>query len=56
LAANIEGALDCLEQAYEMHDPVVPYIGVFPNYGILSDEPRYQELLGKMNLKAAVKE
>jgi serine/threonine protein kinase len=53
LAANKEGALDCLEQAYGMHDPVVPYIGVFPNYAILRDEPRYQELLRKMNLPAA---
>ncbi|MBN2480653.1 MAG: hypothetical protein JXB19_02855, partial [Bacteroidales bacterium] len=50
LAANKEGALDCLEQACEMHDPVVPYIGVFPNYAILRDEPRYQELLRKLNL------
>jgi TolB-like protein/Tfp pilus assembly protein PilF len=56
LAVNKEGALDCLEQAYEMHDPVVPYIGVFPNYAILRDEPRYQELLRKMNLPAYEKE
>jgi serine/threonine protein kinase len=50
LASNKEGALDCLEQAYEMHDPVVPYIGVFPNYAILRDEPRFQELLRKLDL------
>jgi adenylate cyclase len=50
LAANKEGALDCLEQAYEMHDPVVPYIGVFPNYAILRDEPRFQEIMRKLNL------
>jgi serine/threonine protein kinase len=53
LAANKEGALDCLEQAHEMHDPVVPYIGVFPNYAILHNEPRYLELLRKMNLPVA---
>jgi TolB-like protein len=50
LAANKVGALDCLEQAYEMHDPVVPYIGVFPNYAILHDEPRYQEIMRKLSL------
>ena len=50
LAANKERALDCLEQAYEMRDPVVIYTGVFPSYAILRDEPRYQELLRKMKL------
>ena len=50
IAANNKGALDCLEQAYEMHDPVAPYIGVFPNFAILRDEPRYQELLRKLNV------
>jgi len=49
-AGNKEKALDCLEQAYEMRDPVVPYIGVFPNFGILRDEPRFQELMRKLNL------
>jgi serine/threonine protein kinase len=50
LAGNKERALDCLEKAYEMRDPVAPYTGVFPNFTILHDEPRYQELLRKMNL------
>jgi eukaryotic-like serine/threonine-protein kinase len=50
LAGNKEQALDCLGQAYEMHDPVIPYVGVYPNFIILHDEPRYQELLRKMNL------
>ncbi|MBN1271850.1 MAG: protein kinase [Candidatus Aminicenantes bacterium] len=49
-AGNKEQALDCLKQAYEMRDPVVPYIGVYPNLAILHDEPRFQELLRKMNL------
>jgi|GEM_PF-1783678 len=50
LAGNKERVLDCLEQAYEMRDPVVPYIGVYPNLAILHDEPRFQELLRKLNL------
>lgn len=49
-AGNKEKALDCLEQAYEMRDPNVIYIGVRPVYAILHTEPRYQELLRKMNL------
>ncbi len=49
-AGNKQRTLDCLEQAYEMRDPVVPYIGVYPNFVILGDEPRYQELLRKINV------
>jgi len=49
-AGNKERALDCLEQAYEMHDPNVIYIGQRTAYAILRDEPRYQELLRKLNL------
>ena len=49
-AGNKEKALDCLEQAYEMHDPNVIYIGVRPVYAILHNEPRYQELIRKLNL------
>jgi TolB-like protein len=47
---NKERTLDCLEQAYEMRDPFVPYIGVYPNFDILCDEPRYKELLRKLNV------
>jgi len=50
LTANKERALDCLEQAYEMRDPFVPYIGVSPNFAIFRNEPRYQEIMHKLNL------
>ncbi len=50
LTANKERALDCLEQAYEMRDPFVPFIGVSPNFAFLRDEPRYQEIMHKLNL------
>jgi TolB-like protein len=50
LTANKERALDCLEQAYEMRDPFVPYIGVSPNFALLHDEPRFQEIMRKLNL------
>jgi len=49
-AGNKKRALDCLEQAYEMRDPFVPYIGVYPNFAILHDEPRFQEIAREMGL------
>ena len=50
LAGNKERALDCLEQAYEMHDPNVIYSGGYPQFTIVHNELRFQELLRKMNL------
>jgi TolB-like protein len=54
-AGNKERALDCLEQAYEKRDSNIVYTGVRSVFGILSDEPRYQELLSKLNLPAGEK-
>jgi hypothetical protein len=51
MAGNKNKAMYWLEKTFEMHDPNIPYIGVFPYYvNLLNDEPRYQELLRKMNL------
>jgi len=50
LAGNKERTLDCLKLAYEMHDPNVIYSGVYPQFTIIHNEPRFQELLRKMNL------
>jgi len=48
---NYEKALDYFEKAYEIHHPMMPYIGgLVVNYDILKDNPRYIELLKKMNL------
>ena len=49
-AGNKERALDCLEQAYEKRDSNIVYTGVRSVFAILSDEPRYQELLHKLRL------
>ncbi len=43
-----EKAMDCLEQGYEIHHQSMPYIGI--NWDQLKDNPRYIELLKKMNL------
>lgn len=46
-----EKALDCLEKAYEVHDPTMPYIatGGYPYYP-LYDNPRFLAILEKMKL------
>ncbi len=48
-SGNKERALDCLEQSYELHDSNIPYI-TRPTYASLRDEPRFQDLLRKLNL------
>jgi serine/threonine protein kinase len=52
-AGNKERALYWLEQAFEMRDLDIVGALTFPDRAILRDEPRYQELLRKMNLPAA---
>jgi hypothetical protein len=52
-AGNNERALYWLEQAFEMRDLDIVGALTFPDRAILRDEPRYQELLRKMNLPAA---
>jgi len=49
-AGNKERALDCLEQAYEKRDSNIVYTGVRSVFDILSDDPRFQDLLRRMNL------
>jgi tetratricopeptide (TPR) repeat protein len=48
-AGDKEKAIKWLEIAYEMKDPMMPYIGAF-TFNILDDNPRYQDLLRRMNL------
>jgi adenylate cyclase len=44
-------AMDWLEKSYEIRSPSMPYIGsLVKNYEQLRDNPRYIELLKKMNL------
>ncbi len=42
-------AIDWLEKAYQAHDQNMPYISVDPVFDDLRSEPRFQELLGRMN-------
>jgi TolB-like protein len=49
-AGNKERALECLEKSYEMHDSNAIYLGVYPEFSIIHNEPRYKDLLKKLNL------
>jgi serine/threonine protein kinase/TolB-like protein/Tfp pilus assembly protein PilF len=49
-AGDNSRALEWLERAYELRDPNLPYLR-FPAYDPLRTEPRFQELLRRMNLE-----
>ena len=51
-AGKNDEALDWLEKAFEAHDPNMPYISVDPIFDSLRDNPRFQDLLRRMNLPA----
>jgi len=48
-AGDKENTIEWLEKGYEMKDPMMPYVGAFP-FDLLDDDPRYQDLLRRMNL------
>jgi len=48
-AGKNDEALEWLEKAYEAHDPNMPYISVDPIFDGLRDNPRFQDLLRRMN-------
>jgi TolB-like protein/Tfp pilus assembly protein PilF len=51
MANQQDKAMDCLEKAYEIHDPQMPYIasGGYP-FDSLYDNPRFIAIINKMNL------
>jgi tetratricopeptide (TPR) repeat protein len=49
-AGDYDHAMDWLEEAYEIHHPGLPYIGTSPLYDPLRSDPRFQDLLRRMNL------
>jgi len=48
-AGKNDEALEWLEKAYEAHDPNMTYIRVDPIFDGLRDDPRFQDLLRRMN-------
>jgi TolB-like protein/tetratricopeptide (TPR) repeat protein/predicted Ser/Thr protein kinase len=53
-AGETEKALECLEKGFEIRDPNMPYMEEPIFADLLGDEPRYQELLRKMNLPVGI--
>jgi serine/threonine-protein kinase len=49
LAGDKEKTIEWLERGYEIKDPMMPYVSIF-TFDLLDDDPRYQELLRRMNL------
>ena len=49
MAGDKEKALEWLEKAFEEHNPNMPYIGTRPWSDSLRDDPRFQDLLRRMN-------
>jgi hypothetical protein len=47
-------ALNWLEKGFEFHDPNMSYLG-FPSFDRLRTDPRFQDLLRRMNLPADTK-
>jgi len=54
LMGNIDKALDYMERAYNQRDPVMMFVGLFPDFRSLHAEPRYQALLKKMKLPIVI--
>jgi adenylate cyclase len=49
-AGENERALEWLERAFQVRDPGMPYLGVHPIWDRLRGDPRYRDLLRRMNL------
>ncbi len=49
-AGENDQALEWLERAYDERDPNMPYLSVFRDLDSLRDDPRFQDLLRRMNL------
>jgi hypothetical protein len=49
-AGDHEETMDWLERAFEARDPGLPYAGISPLYDPLRSDPRFQDLLRRMNL------
>jgi serine/threonine protein kinase/Tfp pilus assembly protein PilF len=53
VAEDKDQAMEWLEKAYEIRDPMMPYVGN-PYLDLLDDDPRYQDLLRRMNLPLGI--
>jgi tetratricopeptide (TPR) repeat protein len=52
-AGDYDKQIDWLEEAFEVRDPNLPYIASWPTSDALRPDPRFQDLLRRMNLPQA---
>jgi adenylate cyclase len=52
-AGEYDRQIDWLEEAFEVRDPNLPYIAPWPTSDALRSDPRFQDLLRRMNLPQA---
>jgi tetratricopeptide (TPR) repeat protein len=50
MAGDTASALDWLQRAYEQHAPGLGYVAAFPDFDVVRDDPRFQDLLRRMGL------
>jgi TolB-like protein/Tfp pilus assembly protein PilF len=55
LYGDLEGAMESLEHGYEIRNPLMPWIGSWYEFGKLVDDPRFQDLLDRMDLELVAK-
>ena len=51
LAGESDRAFQWLERAYDVRDPNMPHLAVVPALDSMHDDPRFQDLLRRMNLR-----
>jgi hypothetical protein len=53
-AEDPDRSMDWLEEAFEVRDPMLPYLRLPLYYDLLNSNPRYQDLLRRMNLPTPI--
>lgn len=48
-AGDVDLALEWLERAFQRRNPQLPHIRVDPDFDPIRDDPRFQDILGRMN-------
>jgi eukaryotic-like serine/threonine-protein kinase len=52
MAGERDTTIEWLEKGFEVRDPNMPYVGLYPVFDDLRPDPRFQDLLRRMNLPA----